>query len=108
MAKVYYVDVSRTAVNGKWRRKLHYAFDGQKILRVRKLTKLKDASEVFIDTLFPKICDEVLQLLSRGIKVHLLKDATILKRLRVQNNLWKSDEVDAVIISRIPKDTFRA
>jgi hypothetical protein len=87
MSRVYYIDVSRTAVNGKRRQKLHCVFDGQKILRVRRLTKLKDASEVFIDTLFPEVYDDVLRLLKRGVRVYLLKDARILKKLRLENNL---------------------
>jgi hypothetical protein len=75
---------------------------------VRKLTKLKDASEVFIDTLFPEIYDEILQLLRRSIKVYLLKDTTILKKLRRENNLLKSDENDALMVSRVPGKSFRA
>jgi hypothetical protein len=54
---------------------------------VRRLTKLKDASEVFIDTLFPEVYDDVLRLLKRGVRVYLLKDARILKKLRLENNL---------------------
>jgi hypothetical protein len=107
MAEVYYIDVSRTAVNGKRRRNLHYAFDGQKILKVRKLTRLKDASEVFIDSLFPEVYTEILWLLKKDVKVYLLKYPSILKKLRLQNNLRKSDEVDAQLLSMIPRDGFR-
>jgi hypothetical protein len=106
--KIYYVDVSRTAVNGKRRQKLHYAFDGQKIIKVRKLTKLKNADEIYIDTLFPENYNEVLELLKRGVKVYTLKDTTVLKKLRKENNLKKSDEIDSQLLSAIPKEYFRA
>jgi hypothetical protein len=105
--KIYYVDVSRTAVNGKRKQKLHYAFDGQKILKIRRLKKLKDASEVFIDSLFPEVYDDVLRLLKRGVKVYILKDTRMLKKLRKENNLKKSDEVDAQLLSIVPRDGFR-
>jgi len=106
--KIYYVDVSRTAVNGKRRQKLHYAFDGQKILKIRRLTRLRDASEVFIDSLFPEIYNEVLELLKKGVKVYLLKYPSMLKKLRRENNVRKSDEVDALMLSKIPREYFRA
>jgi hypothetical protein len=108
MAEVYYVDVSRTAVNGKRRQKLHYAFDGEKILKVRRLTKLKDASEVFIDSLFPEIYADILWLLKKDVKVYLLKYPSMLKKLRRENNVRKSDEVDALMLSKIPREYFRA
>jgi hypothetical protein len=107
MAEVYYVDVSRTAVNGKGRQKLHYAFDGEKMLKLRRLTRLKDASEVFIDSLFPEVYNEILELLKKDMKVYLLKDTRVLKKLRRDNNLRKSDEVDAQLLSMIPRDSFR-
>jgi len=106
MARTVYVDTSRTATNGK-KRKPHYVYDGEKVFEVNKLTKLKDVDEVFIDTLFPEIYEEVLELLKRGIKVYLLKDIRILKKLRLENNLKKSDENDAVVLSKIPRDGFR-
>jgi len=105
--KVYYIDFSRTAVNGKRRQKLHHAFDGQKILKIRKLTKLKNANDIYVDSLFPEIYNEILELLKRGIKVYLLKDTGVLKKLRRENNLRKSDEVDAVMLSKVPKEYFR-
>jgi hypothetical protein len=108
MTKVYYIDVSKTAVNGKRRQKPHYAFDGQKILKVRKLTRLKDASEIFIDSLFPEVYTEILWLLKKDVKVYLLKYPSILKKLRLQNNLKKSDEVDSQLLSKIPREYFRA
>jgi hypothetical protein len=108
MAEVYYVDVSRTAINGKQRQKLHYAFDGQKILKIRRLTKLKDASEIFIDSLFPEVYNEILELLKRGVKVYVLKDTRMVKKLRKENNLRKSDEIDSQLLSMIPREYFRA
>jgi hypothetical protein len=107
MSKVYYIDVSRTAVNGKRGQKLHYAFDGQKIIKVRKLTRLRNADEIYIDSLFPEVYNEILELLKRGVKVYVLKDTRILKKLRLENGLRKSDEVDAQLLSMIPRDSFR-
>jgi hypothetical protein len=107
VSKVYYIDVSRTAVNGKRRQKLHYVYDGEKIIKIRKLTKLRNASEIYIDTLFPEVYDEVLELLKRGVKVYLLKYPSMLKKLRRENNLRKSDEVDAQLLLMIPRDGFR-
>jgi hypothetical protein len=107
MSKVYHIDVSRTAVNGKRRQKLHCVFDGQKIIKIRKLTKLKNASEIYIDTLFPENYNEILELLKKDIKIYLLKDTRVLKKLRLENGLRKSDEVDAQLLSMIPRDGFR-
>jgi hypothetical protein len=108
MAEVYYIDVSRTAVNGKRRQKLHYAFDGQKIIKVRRLTKLRNADEIYIDTLFPENYNDILRLLKRGVKVYLLKYPSMLKKLRLQNSLKKSDENDALMLSKVPKECFKA
>jgi hypothetical protein len=58
------------------------------------LTRLKDYDEVFIDTLFPAIYDEILELLRKGSKVYYLKDVIMLKKLRKENNLRKMDIVD--------------
>jgi hypothetical protein len=107
MSKVYYIDVSRSAVNGKRRQKLHYAFDGQKILKIRRLTKLKNADEIYIDSLFPENYNEILELLKKGIKIYLLKDTGVLKKFRRENNLSKSDENDALMLSKIPREYFR-
>jgi hypothetical protein len=54
MTKVYYIDVSRTAVNGKGRQKLYYVFNGQKIIKIRKLTRLRNADEIYVDSLLPR------------------------------------------------------
>ena len=43
----------------------------------------------------------------RGVKVYLLKDVRKLKRLRMENNLEKSDENDAMLLVRIPRERFR-
>jgi len=45
-------------------------------------------------------------LLKRGVKVYVLKDTRMLKKLRKENNLQKSDEVDAQLLSMIPRDRF--
>jgi hypothetical protein len=107
MARVYYIDVSRTAINGKQRQKLHCVYDGRKIIKVRRLTKLRNADEIYIDSLFPENYNEILELLKKSTKVYLLKDTKVLKRLRLQNNLRKSDENDALILSIIPREYFR-
>jgi hypothetical protein len=86
---------------------LDTVFDGEKTFKVSRLTKLKNINEVFIDTLFPEVYNDVLRLLKRGVKVYVLKDTRILKKLRLQNNLKKSDEVDAVMLSKIPREYFR-
>jgi hypothetical protein len=80
MAKMCYVDISRTAVNGKGRQKLHCVYDGQKIIKIRKLTKLRNADEIYIDSLFPENYDEIQELLKRGLKVYILKDLRLLKK----------------------------
>ncbi len=51
--------------------------------------------------------DEILESLKKNVKVYLLKNTAILKRLRIENNVKKSDENDAVTLSRIPRDSFR-
>jgi len=40
--------------------------------------------------------------LRKGVRAHLLKDATKLKKLRMENNMKKSDENDAMLLARIP------
>jgi hypothetical protein len=105
--KTAYVDTSATATNGKQRQKPHVVYDGERIFKVSRLTKLKNIDEVFIDTLFPENYDDVLRLLRRGVKVYVLKDTRILKKLRLENGLRKSDEVDAQLLSMIPRDGFR-
>jgi len=107
MAKTVFVDTSPTAINGKRRRKPHCVYDGERVFQVNKLTRLKNVDEVSIDTLFPEIYEGVLELLKRGVKVYLLKDVRILKKLRLENNVEKSDENDAVILSKISRDGFR-
>jgi len=107
MPRAVYVDASPTATNGRRRRKPHNVFDRERTFKVNKLTKLKNVGEVFIDTLFPEVYDEVLRLLKRRIKVYLPKDLRVLKKLRLENNLRKSDEVDTQLLSIIPRDGFR-
>jgi hypothetical protein len=107
MSKVVFVDTSATAKGGKRRRKPHICYDGEKTFKVDALTKLKDYDKIFIDTLFPEIYDEVMELLRKGVEIYCLKDTIILKRLRKENNLRKSDAVDTIILSRIPMEKFR-
>lgn len=107
MAKAVYVDTSPTAINGKRKKKPHYVYDGEEVFEVNRLTKLKNIDEVFIDTLFPEIYEEVLELLKRNIEVYLLKNTRMLKKLRLENNMEKSDGNDSILLSKISKDCFR-
>jgi len=108
MAKIYYVDVAVPADKKKRKKhKTHAVFDGSKVFRVKRLTELEDAAEVFIDALFPELYDEVLELLKRGVRVYLLKDPIRLKKLRMENNMRKSDESDAMLLTRISRERFR-
>jgi predicted peroxiredoxin len=56
------------------------------------LTEMEDANEIYIDAPFPELYDEVFELLRRGIKMYVLKDSAKLKKLRMENNMKKSDE----------------
>jgi len=61
-AKTVYVDTSATATNSKQRQKPHVVYDGERIFKVSRLTKLKSISEVFIDTLFPEVYNDISRL----------------------------------------------
>jgi len=74
MARVYYVDVAIPADRKKRRKeKMHAVFDGGRVFRVKRLMALEDAGEIYIDSLFPELYDEILESLRRGVKVYLLK-----------------------------------
>jgi cell fate (sporulation/competence/biofilm development) regulator YmcA (YheA/YmcA/DUF963 family) len=110
MARSVYVDVSWSA--GVKRRRAgrghpHVVFDGEGFYEVDRLTKLKNAEEVYIDSLFPTIYPDILGLLKNRVKVFLLTNARILRKLRDENNLRKTHQNDAFILSRIPKEWFR-
>jgi hypothetical protein len=57
--------------------------------------------------LFPEVYNDISRLLKRGVKVYTLKDTRMLKKLRKENNLQKSDEADAQLLSMIPREGFR-
>jgi len=106
--RIYFVDTAIPADKKKRRRdKMHVVFDGSRVFRVRKLTELEDADEVYIDAIFPQIYEELMELIERGVKVSLLKNTRILKRLREENHVRKSDEADARLLSAIPRNHFR-
>lgn len=105
--KIYYVDTARTGVNGKKRQKSHTVFDGGRVFKVMKLTELGDAGEVFIDSIYPENYREVLELLKKNVRVYVLRNTAVLKKLRLENGVKKSDENDALILSRIPRDNYR-
>ena len=108
MVKVYYVDVAVPADRKKRKRhKTHAVFDEVRVFRVKKLTELEDASEIYIDALFPQIYEELMELIERNVKIFLLKNLRLLKRLREEDKVKKSDEADAQLLSRIPRIFFR-
>ncbi|MEM1977166.1 MAG: hypothetical protein QXX29_04635 [Nitrososphaerota archaeon] len=63
--------------------------------------------KVYLDTLFASIYDEIHDLLENEVKVYLLRNPRLLKMKRMEMNLKKSDEVDARILSIIPKEQFK-
>ncbi|MEN2974982.1 MAG: hypothetical protein ABDH32_05315 [Candidatus Caldarchaeales archaeon] len=105
--KIYYVDVANSLDSKKNKSKMHVVFDGERCFKVKKLTELRDAEEIYIDVLFSSIYSEIYELLKNGVKIFLLKNTRVLKEKRVENNLKKSDENDALTISKIPKEFFR-
>jgi hypothetical protein len=82
-------------------------FDGSRVFRVRKLTELEDTAEVYIDAIFLQIYEELLELIEKGVKVFLLGNTRMIRRLREENHVRKSDEADARILSIIPRNHFK-
>ena len=108
MARIYYVDVAIPADRKKrGKHKTHVVFDGDKVFRVKRLTELEDAGEVFIDAMFPEIYGELIELIERNVKIFSLKNLRLLKRLREENGVEKSDEADAKLLSIIPRSHFK-
>jgi hypothetical protein len=105
--RIYFVDVAIPADKKRGRGKVHTAFDGSRVFRVKKLTELKDAAEVYVDAVFPQIYEELMELIEGGVKIFLLRNTRILKRLREENGVEKSDEVDARFLSAIPRNHFK-
>jgi hypothetical protein len=106
--RIYFVDVAIPANKKRRRRdKMHAVFDGSRVFRVRRLTELEDAVEVYVDAIFPLLYEELMELIERGVKVSLLKNTRILKRLREENHVKKSDEADARLLSAIPRNHFK-
>lgn len=100
----YFVDVARP--NSR-RRKKHIAYDGERILKVRSLAELSAAEEVYLDALFPQIFDDVKKLLESNVRVYVLTNTKIVKWIREGDNLDKSDENDAVILSKASLTEFK-
>jgi hypothetical protein len=109
--RIYFVDTAIPADKKKKekreRGKSHMVFDGSRVFRVRKLTELEDTAEVYIDAIFLQIYEELLELIEKGVKVFLLGNTRMIKRLREENHVRKSDEADARILSIIPRNHFR-
>jgi len=106
--RIYFVDTAIPADRKRRRRdKAHVVFDGSRVFRVRRLMELKDASEVYIDAIFPQIYEELLELIEKGVRVFLLKNTRMIRRLREENGVEKSDEADARLLSAIPRNHFR-
>jgi len=107
--RIYFVDVAIPADKKKRRRdKMHEVFDGSRVFRVRRLTELEDADEVYIDAIFPLLYEELMELIERGVKVSLLRNTRILKRLREEDHVRKSDEADARLFEHHPEEPFQA
>jgi len=47
-----------------------------------KMLLIKDVDEVFMDTIYPSMYSEVLELLRSGVKVYVLKDRRILEKYK--------------------------
>jgi hypothetical protein len=106
--KIYFVDVAIPADRKRRRKyKMHAVFDGSRVFRVGRLTELEDAGEVYIDAMFPQIYEELMELIEKGVKVFLLGNTRMIKRLREENGVEKSDEADARILSIIPRNHFK-
>jgi len=106
--RIYFVDTAIPADRKRRRRdKMHAVFDGSRVFRVRRLTELEDAVEVYVDAIFPQIYEELIELIEKGVKVFLLKNTRILKRLRVENHIKKSDEADARLLGIISRSCFK-
>ncbi|MCF3652737.1 MAG: hypothetical protein L2C94_000950 [Aigarchaeota archaeon] len=48
-----------------------------------------------------------MELIERNVKIFSLKNLRLLKRLREENGVEKSDEADAKLLSTIPRNHFR-
>jgi len=108
MGKTYFVDISWTFDGGKrGREKKHVVYDGERLRETATLTSLEDASEIYIDSLSPKIYDDLLVLLRQGVKVYLVRKLKLIKKFRDKFKMGKSDENDAIVLSLMPKDAFR-
>ncbi len=106
--RIYFVDAAIPADKKKrGKSKSHMVFDGSRVFRVGRLTELEDAGEVYIDAIFPQIYEELMELIERGVKVSLLKNTRILKKLREENGVEKSDEADARLLGIIPRSCFK-
>ena len=106
MIGVYYVDTAIPSDRKKRGRvRLIRSSTGGKVFKVRRLTELEGADEIYINSLLPELYDEILESLRRGVRVYLLKD--VRKLMRMENNLKKNDENNAMLFSRIPREAFR-
>jgi hypothetical protein len=106
--RIYFVDTAIPADKKKRKKeKTHVVFDGERLFKVSKLTELDGADEVYVDALFPAIYEEVIELIKKGIKIYLLRDTGLLEKLRIENGLEKSDEIDARLLRMIPKNRFK-
>jgi hypothetical protein len=97
--RAVYVDTARGG-------KLHTVFDGEKVFTVRSLIEIH-AEDVYIDVLHPEIYREVLEILKRGVRVYLLREIGLIKKIREEKRMEKNDENDAIALSQIPPRYFR-
>lgn len=100
-----------TAIPKSRRRKKHVAFDADnnRFIKVSNLSELLNYgfTDIYIDSLFSNIYNEILEILQKGGKVYFLKETASVKKARVENNLKKSDEIDAQVLSTIPINFFK-
>lgn len=99
----FYVDVH---ANG--RRKLHVVFDGMRFFKVGRLTDIPlEAGDVlYMDVLSQTIYEDVLNLLSKGVKVYRLRRTYTIKEFRSHMSFEKTDENDAKLLSSIGEEHF--
>jgi len=103
MRRAAYVDVS----NAPQKIRCHVFYDGEHFVKVRKMTMLSRFEKIFIDTLFPSIINELIDLADSGVEIYVLKDTRIIKKFRDELGLAKSDDNDAYVLSKIPVEFYR-
>lgn len=86
-ARRYWADIARTAKSDKRHSKPNIVFDGEKIVKVRRLMDLPvaEGDEVFIDVMFPEVLADLAELLRKCVRVYLLKKTKLIKGFRISS-----------------------